>query len=52
MNDENITIVLNALADKIRMLEWENETLRKRNNEIAQECAEWLRTQQEKTNQD
>lgn len=30
MNDENISIVLNALADKIRMLEWDKKMLQER----------------------
>lgn len=35
MNDENIAIVLNALADKIRVLEWENKHLREQNEQLA-----------------
>lgn len=30
MNEDNITIVLNALADKIRMLEWEKKCIQER----------------------
>lgn len=30
MNDENIAIVLNVLADKIRMLEWEKKCIQER----------------------
>lgn len=30
MNDENISIVINALADKIRMLEWDKKMLQER----------------------
>lgn len=30
MNDENMTIVINALADKIRMLEWDKKMLQER----------------------
>jgi len=35
MNEENITIVLNALADKIRMLEWEKKCLEQRIAELS-----------------
>lgn len=52
MNEDNITIVLNALADKIRMLTWENECLRKRNDELTKERDEWLNTPQVKEKQD
>ena len=34
MNDENIAIVLNAMADKIRMLEWEKKCLQERNEKL------------------
>ena len=34
MTNENITIVLNALADKIRMLEWDKKILQERNEAL------------------
>lgn len=34
MDERDISIVLKALADKIRTLEWENEHLRARNDEL------------------
>ena len=34
MNEDNITIVLNALADKIRMLEWDKKILQERNEAL------------------
>ena len=37
MNEENITIVLNALADKIRMLEWEKKCLQERIDALVNE---------------
>lgn len=40
MTDENITVVLNAMADKIRMLTWENESLHTRNEELTNKCKE------------
>ena len=30
MNDENMSVVVNALADKIRMLEWDKKMLQER----------------------
>ncbi len=38
MNDENIAIVLNALADKIRMLEWEKKCLQERYDALVNEA--------------
>lgn len=34
MDERDISIVLKALADRIRTLEWENEHLRARNEEL------------------
>ena len=39
MNDENISIVLNALADKIRMQEWEIKSQQKRIEELTDKLA-------------
>lgn len=39
MNDENIAIVLNALADKIRMQEWEIRSQQKRIEELTDKLA-------------
>lgn len=34
MDERDVSIILKALADKIRMLEWDNEQLRARNEEL------------------
>lgn len=34
MCEDNIAIILNALADKIRMLQWENKRLQERNEAL------------------
>lgn len=48
MTDENIAIVLNAMAEKIRMLTWEKESLQRRNDELVKQCEDMAKKYFEK----
>lgn len=47
MNEENITIVLNALADKIRMQEWEIKRLMEHNDRLTRARYEAVKMEKE-----
>lgn len=47
MTDENITIVLNALADKIRMQEWEIKRLMEQNDRLTRARYEAVKMEKE-----